>query len=102
MASATFQQRRIRPRTRREDQEVCNRETPKRDGLTGLVIGIAIGLALFIAGGTWPFLREMVWIFPLTALATFAGLALGTCFFPDTPAERNTVEGFLRQIETPS
>ena len=73
----------------------------KRSGMTGLVGGIAVGLALFIAGGWHPFLREMVWIFPATALATVAFLVLGTMLFPDRPDERKEVEDFFRQISTP-
>ena len=73
----------------------------KRAGMTGLVGGIAVGLALFVAGGWHPFLREMVWIFPATAVATIAFLALGTVLFPDNAEERREVEAFFRQIETP-
>ncbi|MCQ2392340.1 MAG: hypothetical protein MJ240_13040 [Kiritimatiellae bacterium] len=74
----------------------------KRAGMTGLVGGIVVGLALFVAGGTWPFLREMVWIFPLTALATIVFLFIGTLVFPDKPEERAEVEGFFRQVNTPA
>ena len=73
----------------------------KRAGMTGLVGGIAVGLALFVAGGCNPFLREMVWIFPLTAISTIAFLAIGTVVFPDSPEEREEVESFFRQITTP-
>ena len=74
----------------------------KRSGMTGLVGGIVVGLAIFIAGTWHPFLREMVWIFPLTAVATIAFLVLGTIFFPDRPQEREEVESFFRQITTPA
>ena len=74
----------------------------RRSGMTGLVGGIAVGLALFVAGGWHPFLREMVWIFPATAIATVAFLFLGTKLFPDGPDERREVEDFFRQIETPT
>ena len=74
----------------------------KRAGMTGLVGGIVVGLALFVVGGAYPFLREMVWIFPLTAVATVAFLALGTILFPDKPEERAEVEAFFRQITTPA
>ena len=74
----------------------------KRSGMTGLVGGIVVGLAIFVAGAWHPFLREMVWIFPLTAVATIAFLALGTIFFPDRPEEREEVEAFFRQITTPA
>ena len=74
----------------------------KRAGMTGLVGGIVVGLALFVVGGAYPFLREMVWIFPLTAVATIAFLVLGTAVFPDKPEERAEVEAFFRQITTPA
>ena len=74
----------------------------KRSGMTGLVGGIVVGLAIFVAGAWHPFLREMVWIFPLTAVATIAFLALGTIFFRDRPEEREEVEAFFRQITTPA
>ncbi len=73
----------------------------KRSGMTGLVGGIIVGLALFVVGGWYPFLREMVWIFPATAFATIAFLVLGTVLFPDKPEERKVVEDFFRQITTP-
>ena len=73
----------------------------RRAGMTALVGGIVIGLAIFVAGGWHPFLREMTWMFPLTALATVALLALGTRLFPDAPAERAEVDAFFRQISSP-
>jgi len=74
------------------------RNLSKRAGMMGLVGGIAVGLAIFVAGGEHPFLREMVCIFPATAFATVAFLALGTVLFPDAPAERAEVDAFFRQI----
>ena len=69
--------------------------------MAGLVGGIVVGLALFVVGGWHPFLREMVWIFPATAIATVAFLFLGTKLFPDGSDERREVEDFFRQIDTP-
>ena len=77
------------------------RRFSKRAGLVGLVGGIAVGLALFVAGGTWPFLREMVWIFPATAVSTVAFLFLGTWILPDRPEERREVESFFARMELP-
>ena len=73
----------------------------KRAGLTGLVGGITVGLALFAVGSAYPFLREMVWIFPATSVATVVCLLVGTRLLPDAPEERAQVEAFFRQIETP-
>ena len=74
----------------------------KRAGLAGLVGGIAVGLAIFVAGGQddLKFLREMVWIFPATSVATVVFLFLGTWLFPDSAEERAGVEAFFRQITT--
>ena len=51
------------------------RRLSRRAGMSGLVGGAAFGLALFAAGVRWPFLREMIWAFPLTAAATVVFLA---------------------------
>ena len=67
--------------------------------MAGLVGGIAFGLALFSVGARWPFLREMIWAFPLTAAATVVFLALGTLVFRDGPAERAAVEAFFSRLE---
>ena len=71
----------------------------KRSGMMGLVGGITVGLVLFAVGGAHPFLREMIWIFPLTAAATILFLFLGTWLFPDRAAERESVDAFFRQID---
>jgi Na+/proline symporter len=70
------------------------RKLSRRSALVALVGGIAAGLMLFSLGAKpeFAFLREMVWIFPATALATVAFLAAGTKIFPDAPAERKEVE----------
>ena len=76
------------------------RKFSKRSGLIGLVGGIVVGLAIFIAG-TKPelaYLREMVWIFPATALATLLFLVLGTVIFPDRTGERLAVDAFMDRI----
>ena len=80
---------------------VFARRLSKRSGLMGLVGGIAVGLAVFCLGAKPEFahLREMVWIFPMTAVATVAFLAFGTWLFPDTTEERAAVESFFRQLE---
>jgi len=76
------------------------RKFSKRSGLMGLVGGIAVGLAIFIVGAKpeLAYLREMIWIFPMTAAATMVFLVLGTVFFPDKSEEREAVESFFRQI----
>ena len=74
------------------------RRLSRRSGLMGLVGGIAVGLALFAVGSAYPFLREMVWIFPATALATAVFLFLGTALFPDAPDERAAVDRFMERL----
>jgi len=66
----------------------------------GLVGGIAVGLAIFVIGAWHPFLREMIWIFPMTAVATILFLFVGTAIKPDGASERAEVEDFFRQITT--
>ena len=77
------------------------RRLSKRAGMTGLVCGIFTGLALFAAGAQYPFIREMVWIFPLTSVATVVFLVLGTLLFPDKPEEKAGLDEFFRKLETP-
>ena len=67
--------------------------------MAGLVGGIAVGLAIFVAGAWRPYLREMVWIFPATAVATIAFLAIGTFLFPDREDERREVDAFFDLLE---
>jgi len=74
------------------------RRFSKRAGLFGLVGGIVVGLAIFVVGAWQPFLREMVWIFPMTAVATVAFLFLGTALRPDSPDERQAVDAFMDRI----
>ena len=75
------------------------RRLSRRAGMVGLVGGIAFGLVLFSAGARWPFLREMIWSFPLTAVATIASLTLGTILLPDDSDARKGVDGFFGKLE---
>ena len=75
------------------------RRVSRRAGMMGLVGGIAFGLAVFAAGAKWPFLREMVWSFPITATVTVFCLVLGTIFLPDGEEERKAVAGFFARLE---
>jgi Na+/proline symporter len=77
------------------------RKFSKRSGMTGLIGGIAVGLALFCFGGSYPFLREMIWIFPSTAVATIVFMLLGTALFPDKSDEREIVDKFFERVKTP-
>ena len=74
----------------------------KRSGMLGLVGGIVVGLAVFCVGAKpeLAYLREMIWIFPMTAVATLLFLIVGTLIFRDSAAEREEVESFFRQINT--
>jgi len=77
------------------------RRFSKRSGLMGLVGGIAVGLVIFIVGAKPEFacLREMVWIFPMTSVATLVFLALGTALFPDNAEDRAVVDAFMNRVE---
>lgn len=73
------------------------RRFSKRSGLVGLVGGIVAGLAIFIAGAKpeLAYLREMICIFPVTAVATVVFLVLGTVLFPDSADERKEIEKWM-------
>ena len=77
------------------------RRFSRRSGLWGLVGGIAVGLALFCLGARPPLahLREMVWTFPATSVATVAFLFLGTMLCPDAPADRAGVDDFFGKLK---
>ena len=72
----------------------------KRSGLCGLVGGIVVGLVIFAVGAnpSLSYLREMIWIFPATAIATVAFLALGSILFRDSEQERKEVDAFMDRI----
>lgn len=72
----------------------------KRSGICGLVGGIVVGLAIFAVGAnpSLSYLREMIWIFPATAIATVAFLALGSILFRDSEQERKEVDAFMDRI----
>ena len=78
------------------------RKFSKRSGLMGLVGGIAVGLAIFIVGAKpeLAYLREMIWIFPATAVATVFFLVIGTVLFRDTPSERAEVDAFMDRLSS--
>ena len=74
------------------------RRLSRRAGMVALVGGMAVGVALFLMGAAYPFLREFEWIFSLTGVATLVFIALGTALFPDRPEERAEVDAFFRQL----
>jgi Na+/proline symporter len=75
------------------------RRLSRRSGMVALVGGIAVGLCVFTLGAWYPFLREMIWVFPITAASTVALLVAGTKIFPDKDDERAEVDEFLDRIE---
>ena len=79
------------------------RRLSRRAGMVGLVGGMCVGVALFLASYAHPnlaVLREFEWCFPITAVATVAFLALGTWLFPDKPEERAEVDAFFKQLSS--
>jgi len=76
------------------------RKLSRRAGLVALVGGIAVGLAIFVVGAKpeLAYLREMVWIFPMTAAATIVFLLLGTWLLPDGAADRAAVGAFMDRV----
>ena len=77
------------------------RRLSRRSGMVALVGGIAVGLAVFAVGGIreYSYLREMIWVFPITAASTAVLLVAGTKIFPDKDDERAEVDGFFDRIE---
>ena len=69
--------------------------------MVALVGGIAVGLCVFFIGGIreYSYLREMIWVFPITAASTAVLLVAGTKIFPDKDDERAEVDGFFDRIE---
>ena len=81
------------------------RRLSRRAGMVGLVGGMSVGVALFLASYAHPnlaVLREFEWCFPITAVATIVFLALGTWLFPDKPEERTEVDAFFKQLSSES
>jgi len=70
--------------------------------MAGLGGGIAVGLATFIAGAYWPFLRNTSVIFAITCVATLAGLFLGSLLFKDDQAHAESLARFFEKVNTPS
>ena len=78
------------------------RRVPRSAGVAGLYAGIAVGMAMFVAGAGCPVLREMVVMTPVTFLATALGMAVAARWRPDTPDDARAVALFFRKAETPS
>lgn len=79
--------------------DVLVKKVSKRSDTLALTVGIVSGVILFVVGGTYPFFREMVWMFPLTAVITIVMLAVCTCLFPDAPEEQAEIEAFHERIK---
>ena len=78
------------------------RRISRRAGMCGLVGGIASGLTLFAVGSCHAFIREMIWIFPLTAASTVIFLVAGTFALPDRTDEKAEVDEFFKRLMTES
>ena len=74
---------------------VLSKRLSKRAGLCGLAGGMAVGLAMFVAGAWWPVLREMKPCYLASAAATVLFLIIGSAMFPDSNDERKQVEEFV-------
>ena len=68
----------------------------------GLCTGIGIGVFAFVVGHWVPCLREVIVMNVITTLSTLAGMAWGTWWRPDSPADAADKERFFRQLETPA
>ena len=76
------------------------RRFSRRSGLLGLIGGIAVGLTVFVVGANpgLAHLREMVWIFPATSVATVLFLFLGSALFPDSAEDAAGVDAFFARL----
>jgi hypothetical protein len=80
---------------------LVTRRISRRGGVLGLLGGIAVGLAVFVAGAHWPGLRAMGTIFLSTSSATVAGLLFGTLLFPDDRAHDEALTRFFAKVDAP-
>ncbi len=71
-------------------------------GFAGLTIGIGTGVAAFVVGHWAPCLREMIVMNCITTAATLVGMAWGTWWRPDSPAELADKDDFFRKLTTPA
>lgn len=81
---------------------LTTRRVTRRGGVLGLTVGIATGLAAFVAGSQWPCLRQMEVIFTITALATLAALFVGSLLLKDDTAHDQKLTEFFKTVNTPS
>jgi Na+/proline symporter len=72
----------------------------KRSGLTGLLGGITVGLAAFVAGVWYPVLRETIPMTWITTISTIVLLVIGSFVFPDTKEESEKVGEFFKKINS--
>ena len=78
------------------------RRMPRSSGVIGLYSGIAVGIAMFVAGSVFPVLREMTVMTPVTFLATAIDIAVAAMLRPDSPDDARKVDAFFRKAEAPS
>ncbi len=80
---------------------ILTRRCSRRSGMCALIGGIAVGLVVFVVGARpeLAYLREMVWIFPITSVATVLLLIVGSALFRDGDADRRTVGEFFARID---
>ncbi|MBO5643558.1 MAG: hypothetical protein J6S51_06105 [Kiritimatiellae bacterium] len=77
---------------------ILNKRLSRRSGLAGLVGGASVGFVAYALGFAFPVFRQMVVMFPITSIATFIFLFLGTKLWPDTEDGSKTVAEFFRRM----
>ena len=78
------------------------RRVSKGAGLVGLLLGIAAGMVAFVSGVWIEGVREMIPMNAITATATLTGLFVGSWLYPDDVSAKTDLDGFFRQLDTPS
>lgn len=78
---------------------ILNRRISQRSGIVGLAGGAAVGFAAYALGFVWPEFRQMTVMFPITSVATFVFLYVGTRLYPNTADGEKRVAEFFKTVD---
>ncbi len=80
---------------------LISRRVSNAGGLTGLILGMSVGLTAFWIGAYYPILRKEQYITAITFLTTLLGMGVGTLFFPTPLGEKKNIENFYQRVISP-